>query len=67
MVKFTVAVTAPQEKFVEYEGDYVIRDGVLAIRPAKGRAVVYSPTGWLTLEVEADEVENLGNLMNTKA
>jgi hypothetical protein len=67
MVKFTVAATAPQEKFVKYEGDYVIREGVLAIRPEKGNAVVYSPSGWLTLEVEDGERGDLGNLMNTKA
>jgi hypothetical protein len=66
MVKFTVAAAAAQEKLVKYEGDYVIRDGVLAIQPVKGNPVVYSPSGWLTLEVE-DGVENLGNLMNTKA
>jgi hypothetical protein len=67
MVKFTVAAASPQEKFVKYEGDYVIREGVLAIHPVAGNPVVYSPSGWLTIEVEDGDTGDLGNLMNTKA
>jgi hypothetical protein len=50
MVKFNVA--APNGKTESYEGDYKITDGgVLSVKPGSGNPVIFSPAGWLALEV----------------
>jgi hypothetical protein len=50
MTKFTVVISDRQ--IVKYEGSYKIGDGgVLAIKPRSGNLVVYSPSGWLSVEV----------------
>ena len=50
MTKFTVV--ASNHKPTKYEGSYKIGEGgVLAIKPEQGNPVVYSPSGWLYVEV----------------
>ena len=50
MTKFTVVASDHQP--IDYEGSYKIGDGgVLAIKPQRGNLIVYSPAGWLHVEV----------------
>jgi len=60
MVKFKVA--ASNGKTESYEGDYKITDGgVLAVKPGSGNSVLFSPAGWLALEVTDDAPERPGD------
>ena len=50
MTKFTVV--ASNGKATDYSGNYKIEGaGVLAIKPESGNPVVYSPSGWLYVEI----------------
>ena len=53
MAKFTV--TTNEGNVAAYEGKYWVDEGVLSVLPEVGNKVLFSPTGWLMLEVkEAD-------------
>ena len=50
MATFKVAFSNGQ--IAEYTGTYKVTDGgVLAVKPDKGNMLVYSPSGWLCVEV----------------
>ena len=53
MAKFTV--TTNEGKVAAYEGKYRLDGGVLTVLPEVGNEVLFSPAGWLLLEIkEAD-------------
>ncbi len=50
MTKFKVVFA--NGKSTKYKGDYKIDTaGVLAIKPDRGNPVLYSPSGWVSIEV----------------
>ena len=53
MAKFTV--TTDKGNVAAYEGKYWVDEGVLSVLPDGGNRMLFSPTGWLHLEIqEAD-------------
>jgi hypothetical protein len=54
MAKFTVSTSSGS---TAYAGHYKVADGgVLAVVPLEGNPIVYSPTGWIALEVTDQSV-----------